>query len=105
MPLTFSNVEQQSLGSLRGVTGVITFDASYVTGGEPFTPSDIGLGEILSIGFNQAEDGFILHWDKAANTILAYYADYDAVADGALIEVANAVDLSGVVVEFIASGR
>jgi len=105
MPLTISNEEQQSFGTLRGVTANVTFDASYLTGGESFLPKDIGLGEFKSVIINQAEDGYIIHWDSVAQTLQAYYADYDAVADGALIEVANAVDLSAVIVEVVAIGR
>lgn len=37
-------------------------------------------------GFN----GFILKYDVASKRIRIYYADYDAVADGALIEYAAA---------------
>lgn len=102
MSLSFSNEEQQSLGSVRGVTGIITFDSSYPTGGEPFVASDIGLGEILSIGINQGEDGYVFHWDRANDTIIVYES---AGANAPLTEVANLTDLSGVVVEFIASGR
>lgn len=102
MALSFSNVEQQSLGSLRGVTGTITFGVSYAGPGEPFTPSDIGLGEIISISFNQVEDGFSFHWDKANNVIRAFQPDG---TDAAQREVTGGANLGGVVVEFIASGR
>jgi len=104
MALTLSQ-ETPLLANVRRVLVTITFDASYVTGGESILPADVGLGEILHINFNQGEDGYVLHWDSVAQTIVAYYADYDAVADGALIEVANAVDLSAVVVEAEIVGR
>jgi len=104
MALTFGT-QTPLLANARRVLLSITFDASYVTGGESILASDVGLGEILHINFNQGEDGYVFHWDSVAQTIVAYYADYDAVADGALIEVANAVDLSAVVVEVEVIGR
>ena len=80
-------------------------DSSYATGGEAVTAAQLGLGSIETLVLNQAEDGYVFHWDASAETIIAYYADYDAVADGALIEVASTTDLSSVVIEFVATGR
>lgn len=39
--------------------------------------------------------GYVLGWDVADSKLKVYYGNYDA-ADGALIEVPNATDLSGV---------
>jgi len=57
MALTFGT-QTPLLANARRVLLSITFDASYVTGGEAIVASDIGLGEILHINFNQGEDGF-----------------------------------------------
>jgi len=103
MPITISNSEQQSFGSLRGVTATLTFDNSYAAGpGEPLTPAQIGLGEITAIQFNQVEDGYSFHYDIANEVVIVYQPDG---ADAVQREVTGAVDLSGVVVEIVAYGR
>ena len=73
----------------------IDFDSSYPTSGESLTPASINF---LSIDFLYAEttSGFVFEYNYSGELLLAYYADYDAVADGALIQVANATDLSSV---------
>ena len=52
--------------------------------------------------FGTTDNGFVLQWIKATGKIKAFYADYDAVADGALIEVADDVDVGAA--DFIAMG-
>lgn len=73
----------------------IALDSTYPTGGEAVTANSVGLTRIddALIG---TEDGIVFKWDAANSKIMAYYADYDAVADGALIECPNDHDLSGV---------
>ena len=80
------------------------FDASYPTGGEPLTPGDLGLRVVNRLEASP-KSGFIFEYDKTNEKLLAYYADYDAVADGALIQVADTTDLSAVTgVEIMAWG-
>lgn len=43
--------------------------------------------------------GYLVAYDKAADTVKLYYADYDANADGALIEP-NGVNLASVTFRF-----
>lgn len=75
----------------RGQIDVINvaFDSSYPTGGETlefsFTPS---------IVIAEPNSGYVFSYDHTNSKLQAYYADYDAVADGALIEVADEADLS-----------
>lgn len=102
MALTITQLEQQSFGSLRGATAIVTFDTSYPTGGEPIVPSDLGLGEFKGLSINQGEDGYVVHWDRANDTLIVYES---AGANAPLTEVANLTDLSAVVVEVIATGR
>ena len=53
----------------------------------------------------EIKSGYVFEYDYANKLALAYWADYDAGADGALIQVANTTDLSGVTgVRFIAWG-
>jgi len=75
----------------------IAFDASYPTGGEALTPSDFGMTYAIEavIAFG-AKGGYEFDFDKANQKLKAIYYDYDAAADGAAIEVANATDLSAV---------
>lgn len=76
-------------------------DDSYPTGGtaafQQFVRDALNLSpavEVMAIIPNDC-DGFVPVYDKAADTLKVYYADYDAGADGALIEVANATALNG----------
>ncbi len=102
MALTIGTVETNTAGRYYEKRFTITFDDSYVTNGEPFTKEDVGLYNVKELRFNQGEDGYVLHWDAANEKIIAY----EAGADGAALdEVANATDLSGVVVEAVAVGH
>jgi hypothetical protein len=66
---------------------------TYPTGGVPLTAADMGCAnEIFSFILEDTSDtGFIYKYDRANVKLKMYYADYDAVADGALVEVANTV--------------
>lgn len=80
--------------------GSVAFDSSYPTGGEsislPFTPVLVIIAPT---------SGYVFEWDYDNNKIKAFYADYDAVADGVLIEVADTTDLSALDdVRFVAFG-
>ena len=57
---------------------------------------------ILACLFISSENGYVLGFDKNTGKIKAYYGDYDAVADGALIEVASDTDLG--TFDFVAIG-
>ncbi|MDO9566676.1 MAG: hypothetical protein Q7J15_08050 [Candidatus Desulfaltia sp.] len=71
--------------------GVLT----YTTGGVPMPA--IGLfgmnKEVIGMnwleGMGNSANGFIYKYDVTNRKILIYYADYDAVADGPLIELPN----------------
>lgn len=72
----------------------VALDSSYPTGGEAITANAVGLGTIL-MGYSPGTtSGYLFQWDNTNSKLLAYYADYDAVADGALIQVPNTTDLS-----------
>ncbi len=49
-----------------------------------------------------SDAGYVGQWDATNGTIVCYYADYDAGADGALIEAASDVDAGAF--NFIALG-
>jgi hypothetical protein len=93
-----------SVGNRRQTHGTITLDSSYATGGETLAAADVGLGVLDSLQLNQGEDGYVFHWDKSNGKVMAFYGDNDAGADGVLAQVASTVDLSAVVIEFVATG-
>ena len=96
MALTITTVKEGILGDLRYKVLTLAFDSSYPTGGESFTASDVGMDFFHLVECN-SDDGYVFKWDKANAKILAYYADYDAGADGALIQAANTLDLSATI--------
>ncbi|UCG88880.1 MAG: hypothetical protein JSW71_10225 [Gemmatimonadota bacterium] len=92
------------LGGLKVVFGTITFDASYPTGGEALVPGDFGFVREIYALFVDA-GGVVCKYDAANDTLMAYWCDYDAVADGVLIEVGNTEDISGLgALRFLAIG-
>jgi len=93
----------QCRSSLRIVTGTIAFSASYPTGGETFDLSN--KVPKLKVVLIENKSGYIFEYDYANKKVKVYYCDYDAAGDGALIEVANATDLSALTgVRFMAIG-
>lgn len=90
-------------GTDKLYVGTIAMDSSYPTGGEALDASG---NEQLDYVFCSHSGGYSFHWDAANQKLLVYYADYDAVADGALIQVPNTTDLSALTaVPFIAIGQ
>jgi len=106
MALTVTLTNITIFGNKRFIQGKIAFDTSYPTGGEAFSLADMGLaGGVLDFCMFEPESGYIFEYDHTNNKVLAYYCDYDAVADGALIQVANTTDLSALTdARFIAIG-
>ena len=100
MALTIRKDPQATkLPGLTVRTYEIDFDSSYPTGGEAWDLSaDFS---VIKGAVFESEDGFVFKItskdDPSASKVLAYWADYDAVADGGLTQVANTTDLSGAV--------
>lgn len=116
MGLTITNVESQagaddhhvlhSMGDLKASVIEVLADNSWLAAGEVLTPEDFGLSELLYVA-PAVKGGFVFTYDYANEKLLAYFADYDAGADGALIVVPDAnsdVDGAGVV-RLFAIGR
>lgn len=88
--------------------GTVAFDDSYPTGGEPFNAeSESNFSEVFAV-FVASKSGYVFEYVNSATAanrkIIAYYSDYDAVADGALIQVpdtTNLATLTGVTVMVI----
>jgi hypothetical protein len=102
--LTYSTDIPQYVGTQKVVTGTITFDSSYPTGGESVTVADLGLVRLDHLELD-GDDGYVLVWDRSTTSpkILAYWVD--TTVDGApLAQVTNATNLSSVVSRFRAYG-
>lgn len=108
MALSLTYGERQNPGSQFMIPATVTFDSSYLTGGETLTAATFGLDRFENIVVTDSE-GYTYDTDIAtggATALLkAYYADYSTSTDGALIEVANTVDLSAVSVNIMVYGR
>lgn len=98
-------------GPLRGggpnkvASGTFAFDSSYPTGGESISEIWDAFKSVQGIIF-PSRSGYVFDVDYTNKKVLAYYSDYDAVADGALIQVPNTTNLSTVTgVRWFAWGR
>lgn len=89
-----SRIEGQ-FGPKTLVRGTIAFDNSYPTNGEALLLTQIGLSVVDQMKLFPYK-GYTPEWDGTNKKIKMFYADYDANADGALIEVADTGDLSTV---------
>lgn len=93
----------------RGVPGdmqyrvfEITFDDSYVTGGEPMAAADIGFSKIEFITFAGGDSGYVFDYDFTNSKVIVYRAAGSAAA---LQQVPNTTDLSAVITRAMAWGR
>ena len=100
MPLTITQVMPAvNLGGIgnKSMTLVdVDFDNSYPTGGEALTPGNVGLSTFDIVINTGSDTGYVFEFNHASNLLLAYWQDADAIADSALVQVANTTDLSGV---------
>lgn len=85
-------------GNKRYKYRTITFDASYPTGGEPLTASDLGLKQIVAIvpmgAFRNTDAtlGIEVSYDHTNSKLVAYWGNA-GVASG-MPEVTSTTDLS-----------
>ena len=73
MALSFSTVSQGVMGNLRYKVLDITFDSSYITGGEALTPGSLGWDSIHVVN-TQTTDGYNFEWNDSTEKLLAYYS-------------------------------
>ena len=95
MGLTLTTKTNTIFGNKRIMIVTADFDSSYPTGGEGLSADNLGLAAIELV-VPTPKSGYVFEYDYSNSKLKAYYADYDAAADGALIEVAATTDLSGV---------
>lgn len=88
----------------------VAFDSSYPTGGEVLDLSAY-FSKTYAVLVPEDTKGYVIKYLKTTDRVVStgllkvYYADYDAGADGVLIEVANELDLSALTaVRIIAFG-
>lgn len=94
MALTVTTVRSQEVIGRKVLTVAdITFDSSYPTGGEALTASDLSLAA-LDIVLAENAAGYSFEYDYTNSKLVARYFDYNAVADGAAIEVPDTTNLS-----------
>ena len=91
-------------GSRKEVVGVITFDSSYVTGGEAVTLAQLGLSRLDYLVVT-AVNGNIPVWDGSTSSPKVKLLWVDTTTDGApLAEVASTTDVSATTARFLAIG-
>lgn len=99
---------RQRVGRHRVVDGRLTLTGTYETGGFAIAASDFGLGSIESIRLGAPFEGtaaYAARWDSTNSKVFLYVGDNDNAADAAFIEVANAVDVSDVLIDVSVKGR
>lgn len=89
-------------GNRKMVSGVITLDSSYATGGEAVTLAQLGLSRLDFLCLT-AGIGYLPTWDGSttAPKVLVYR---QTAATGAFAEVPNTTDMSATTVRFLAYG-
>ena len=93
MALTVTTSKTEYVGTEKCWRGTITPDASYPTGGESFTPAQVGFVNFSRVIVTPSE-GYVGEYDAANQKVLFYWVD--TTTDGApLAEVAAETDLSG----------
>lgn len=107
MALTITPTMRRSVGNKAEVSGTLAFDNSYTTGGLAFTLASVGLSALDELRLQPPITGYVPVWDgsTSAPKVMAFYGDNNNAADGPLIEVPNATNLSTVTnVRFTAIG-
>ena len=69
MAATFSQLLNTVVGNKRLVVTEVTFDASYATGGEAFTPANVGLNVFDAVLVEQPS-GYFVQFDRANNKLI-----------------------------------
>lgn len=97
MALTIAPVRTFVIGDHRAVIADVTFDSSYVTGGESLTQTDLGLTRTLSfVSATVATTGHTCPYDYTNSKLLAF---------NGTTQIANTTDLSAVTTRVFAVGK
>ncbi len=82
--------------------GVMTFDSSYPTGGEPLAASALGFSSITSVRIHPT-GGYVFEYDYTNKKVLVYVEEAVA-AGGPLLELADTTDIATIAPRFSALG-
>lgn len=96
MALSYS-LTTASDGDQKSRYGTVTFDSSYVTGGEPYVAGDFGLAFLNHLIITDNGGADVVAWDKTNKKLIAYVRTTG-------VEVANTTDLSSLVISVLALG-
>lgn len=88
-------------GNLRLEILTVTMSSSYSTGGEAVAPS---MGNIV-LALSEPKSGYVFEYDYTNKKLKAFYADNNAAADSALIEVPATTNLSAVAPKVLFLGQ
>lgn len=105
MALTVTNETRNVVGDLVLVTGTLTFDSSYPTGGEAVAASTFSNFirlDFLGINAHTSVATKLAEWDRAAGTVILFVENGTT---GIEAQAANSSDQSAVSVEFMAFGK
>lgn len=110
MALAIANTSPQnqalSLGGLNGVLKTVTFDSSYPTGGESFSPADVGLSSFYLVAVfpdANALPGHVVQYNYTSGKLMVFVEEAVA-AGGPLLEIANTSNLGTLVVRVLCLG-
>lgn len=111
MALTIANTTPQSgdvWGRQKTRIVTVTFDSSYPTGGESFTPADVGLSEFTAVFFSpDSAPAYVFAYDYTAQKILVFGVeqDADAAVTEPLDQENDTADLSTVQIRVLCVGH
>lgn len=95
MTATIDVLDTEFAGAMK--VRIVEVDiTSYTAGGEPFAPSDAGMHRFQFVTAEPDENGYVANYDYDGELIRVFTADYDAAADGPLIDAGGGTD-AGVV--------
>lgn len=98
MTYSVTDTRRENAGSYHELFATIDVTSLSNVGHEVIDPSDFGLSDIFGVSVEGQENaGYLFTWNHSNDNLSVAYADYDAAADGALIDVPAATDVGEVV--------
>lgn len=111
MAVAVTVLRNELAGTRRLVSGTVTFDASYNTGGEALAPSLLGMYQFDSLSLEpagvDATHAFVAQWNGqqgATSTVKVYQGDNANAAAAPLVEVPATTNLAALTMAFSARG-
>jgi len=98
-------IEAQRIGRHIETRTRLTLTSTYVTGGVPIAPSQVGLGSILSltaVASGSDVAGLVAKWDQTNGKIMLF--ETAAAVDNPLKEITSAQSVSTTILDVTAKG-